>query len=294
MIKVSFPIDSCQSNSLQSAFELDINFERWSVLQDALTSTHTLEGFFDDEPSAHEAIAVIRAHFDFLPEPDSIEPINASDWENAYKEYLKPWSCPPLHWVPVWEKDTYHLPAGHSALYLDAGMAFGTGAHETTQLCAQRLVELKASGANVASMQVIDAGCGSGILALSAKLLGYGPTEAFDIDPEVLAVCEENAQQNDLEGQVQFSIAALDQGLAGKQVDVLLANILPAVLCPNAERLLQSVAPGGILVLSGILATELNSVLSAFEPLAKEHWGTFDVHSRQLGEWTDCLFKRPA
>ena len=99
-----------------------------------------------------------------------------SDWKNSYRDHFRAWTFGRLHWVPVWERETFRLPAGHSVLWLDPGMAFGTGNHETTRLCIERLVEFEesvAGGRSPVDVSVVDAGCGSGILALSASLLGF-------------------------------------------------------------------------------------------------------------------------
>ncbi len=151
-----------------------------------------LKGFFETEAEADEGLAGLRAAFAELPADFAREQIEDREWQEAYKEFLKPWSSGRLHWVPAWERESYALPDGHVALYLDAGMAFGTGSHETTRLMARRLLDFsEARGETFPDQHIIDAGCGSGILALSAVLLGAKDVYGFDQDPEAIRVSRE-------------------------------------------------------------------------------------------------------
>jgi ribosomal protein L11 methyltransferase len=214
--------------------------------------------------------------------------LEPAEWQESYKAHFQPWHFGRLHWVPVWQRDSYPVPAGDAVLWLDPGLAFGTGNHETTRLCVERLVllaeERKAVG------RVMDAGCGSGILALSAVLLGFGDVAGFDHDPEAIRVSEENAALNGLNGRVRFFVGDLPQGLAGPPADILLANIQADVLIRYARDLVHAVAPGGALVLSGILASENSSVRTKFEA----HTPNWTLNARTMGEWSDVQLVRPA
>jgi ribosomal protein L11 methyltransferase len=173
-------------------------------------------------------------------------------------------------------------------------MAFGTGNHETTRLCALRLIDTAFEwGATVKNRSVIDAGCGSGILAISAAKLGFGNVSGFDIDNASVQISRENAAVNGLGETIHFSAGALEASLPGKQADLVLANILADVLMQNADLLLGSVLPGGKLVLSGILAIEIGSVRNVFESRGRTQWGFCDAKSRIDGEWTDLVLLRP-
>src|SRR5690606_13383313 len=99
-------------------------------------------------------------------------------------------------WVPVWERASYQVTNDDVVVWLDPGLAFGTGNHETTRLCCERLVSW--SGARAREARVVDAGCGSGILALSAARLGFDDVRGFDHDAEAVRVSEENAALNEL------------------------------------------------------------------------------------------------
>lgn len=208
------------------------------------------------------------------------------DWKESYKEHFKAWQFGRLHWVPVWERETFRLPEGEQVLWLDPGMAFGTGNHETTRLVVERLVKI--ADKLGMSDRVIDAGCGSGILALSAAKLGYTRVAAFDNDPLAVEVSRENAALNGLAGDVDFFVGDLVTGLSGRQAELVLANIQADVLTRFAPELLGAVVPGGVLVLSGILASELAQVREAFAARVPG----WDVDSRVMGAWSDLVLTR--
>lgn len=250
-----------------------------------------LEGYFENEEAAIHAWEGLQAVC-ALSMPYKLEHVQDADWQNAYKAFLKPWSYAVLHWVPLWQKGDYPQVGGQYVLWVDAGMAFGTGAHETTQLCGRRLVDFYAHHPKGRQAVILDAGCGSGILGLSAALLGFQDVYAFDNDPQAIMVCKENADINALQNRVSFQTASLQEGLHHRKADLLLANIQADVLLPHKEMLLEAVAVGGQIVLSGILATEIDRVRKAFEEAARCLWGehSFKSTSFLAGEWADlCL-----
>jgi len=190
----------------------------------------------------------------------------------------------------IWSGFVGVVPEGHEVLWLDPGLAFGTGNHETTRLCVERVVSFSERVSDLAATRVIDAGCGSGILALSAAKLGFGSVVGFDNDSEAVRVSEENAALNELTGAVTFYEGDLVSGLAGRQAELVLANILAPVLIEFAANLVAAVAPGGTLVLSGILASEGEAVRAAFARAAPD----WHFEERQmLGEWCDVVLVKP-
>jgi ribosomal protein L11 methyltransferase len=263
--------------------------QRLMVLEDKPAGRAWLTGYFE---SRVEALTVWTA-FATYPGPEwlvkapTIKELADKDWKESYKEHFKAWKFDRLHWVPVWERESFRLPEGEEVLWLDPGMAFGTGNHETTRLVVERLVKIAAGKETTG--RVIDAGCGSGILALSAVKLGYLRVAAFDNDPLAVDVSKENADLNGLGGAVDFFVGDLVSGLAGRQAEVVLANIQADVLMRFARELLGSVATGGVLILSGILATELTQVREAFAALARD----CSMDSRIMGEWSDLVLRRP-
>jgi ribosomal protein L11 methyltransferase len=149
---------------------------------------------------------------------------------------------------------------------------------------------------DAAAVRVTDAGCGSGILALSAARLGCREVAAFDRDPEAVRVTEENRADNGLPpGSVRVAHMGLEEGLpwAGP-ADVVLANIISDVLVIYADNLLAAVRPGGVLALSGILAKEQDAVRLLFAERARIAWGEgCRIDGRVMGEWSDLALLRP-
>lgn len=263
--------------------------QRLMVLEDKPAARAWVTGYFTSAEEAVAAWAELRAAGAGLPMTEELPEIRElpdADWKNSYKAHFKAWKFGPLNWVPVWERETFVRPAGESVLWLDPGMAFGTGNHETTRLVVERMVGIAARTG--AQGRVIDAGCGSGILALSAVLLGYGNVAAFDNDAEAVRVSEENAELNGLSGRVEFYVGDLISGLAGRQAELVLANIQADVLMRFANELCAAVAAGGSLVLSGILSQELERVRTTFVALVP----AWEIETRILGEWSDLTLTR--
>lgn len=183
-----------------------------------------------------------------------IEELEDQAWERAWMDYFKPkqfgarlWVCPIGQKPPV--DDTV-------CVSLDPGLAFGTGGHPTTALCLEWL-----DRADIENRLVIDYGCGSGILAVAAALLGAKQVYATDLDPQALIAARDNAAKNHVESKM--TCCPPDQ-LPNLQADILLANILIDPLVELADTLVRLVLPGGHLVLSGILEHQIRTVRSAY------------------------------
>jgi ribosomal protein L11 methyltransferase len=267
---------------------LELGIEAWSQLEDVIARRAWVIGVFPTEATARVGVAELMPQLaGMMPRDPEFREMPDSAWRDSYKAHFHAWKFGRLHWVPVWEWETFVLPPGDAVLWLDPGLAFGTGNHETTRLCVERLVTLVEQNGPIA--RVIDAGCGSGILALSAAKLGCGDIAGFDNDPEAVRVSGENAALNGLEGRVRFEEGDLVTGLAGREADVVMANILADVLIRFASELVSAVAPGGTLVLSGILAVECIQVRDAFAKAAPG----WPQESRTMGEWSDVVLTRP-
>ena len=270
------------------ALLLEHGVENWSLLEDVIVHRAWIVGVFENEVVARLAWGELRPLLPVVPlgEPE-FRALADQDWRDSYKAHFKASRFGRLHWVPVWERNAFQLPAGEAVIWLDPGLAFGTGNHETTRLCAERLVAL--ADTRGVTGKVIDAGCGSGILALSAVRLGFSDVSGFDNDSEAVRVSDENAALNELTGRVRFYTADLAAGLPAESADVVLANILGDVLIKFAPLLIRAVKPRGALVMSGILAVEIEKVRAAFATLVP-NW-TCD--SRLMGEWADLMLTRP-
>jgi ribosomal protein L11 methyltransferase len=159
-------------------------------------------------------------------------------------------------------------------LVLDPGRAFGTGLHESTRLCLDTITERPAH-----AERVLDLGCGSGILGLACLAMDPGTrVTAVDIDPEATATTRENAELNRLEDRLE-TLTGPVEAVPSTRFRLVLANIRPEALIPAAATIADRVAPGGTLILSGILTEEADEVAEAYAHLGQPERSS-------LGEWT--------
>ncbi len=229
---------------------------------------------FDDEATALSAIEALkeRGH-----EHARLEHVEGDDWRDAWRAYFKPTPIGErLMLRPSWE--TIEDAGGRVVLTLDPGRAFGSGTHETTRLVLGEVERLVRGGEDV-----LDVGCGSGILGIAALLLGARSVRAIDIDPDSVAVTRENAAINEVSEHLRASDESID-AIAGT-FPLVLANIEAKVLIPIAPELAARVAPGGVLVLSGILVPQKDDVLAAYPGFACES-------APVQGDWTAIVLRR--
>lgn len=196
----------------------------------------------------------------------NVSPVRSEDWENNWKQYYKPFPVGNRLFVcPSWEQA--NVPEGRTLLTMDPASSFGTGSHATTRMCMEQLDALSLDGA-----KVLDVGCGSGILACTALLLGGKHALACDIEENAMRVTAENMDKNGLSG-LRYSTRcgdllsdpALRQELKENgPYDVILANIVADVLIAMASYLPGWLARGGHLILSGIIDTRAEEVRQAF------------------------------
>jgi len=182
-----------------------------------------------------------------------IVPLAEEVWERAWLKDFKP-----MHFGRrLWVVPTAHSPPDPAAvnLRLDPGLAFGTGTHPTTALCLEWL-----AGAELAGLRVIDYGCGSGILGVAAALLGAAHVAAVDIDPQALSATQENARRNGVAERVQTGFP----GTLTDSAELLLANILAGPLEHLAPHFRAVLAPGGYLVMAGLLARHVAPLQAAY------------------------------
>lgn len=199
-----------------------------------------------------------------------VEKIADQNWERNWMEHFHPMRFGERLWiVPSWHKAPD--PEAVNVL-LDPGVAFGTGTHPTTALCLEWLDQQSLDG-----KQVIDFGCGSGILSIAALLLGAEQVRGTDIDIQALQSSRENARRNQINEQ-QFPLY-LPEVMPDTPADVVMANILAGPLVDLAPQLTRLVKPGGRIALSGILADQTEEVVAAYrdtfdlDPVAdKEDW----------------------
>jgi ribosomal protein L11 methyltransferase len=195
------------------------------------------------------------------------------DWQQSYRQHFKPLQCAANLWiVPSWSEP----PDPRATIVrLDPGLAFGTGSHPTTALCLAWLAQQELTDLNL-----IDYGCGSGILAIAAIKLGAGRVLAVDIDEQALTACKSNMEVNSVTPeQILVGQPAM---VAETKTDLLMANILAGPLVELATRFAELVVPGGKIVLSGILTSQLNDIQSAYDSFFELD----PMHHR--GEWA-CI-----
>jgi ribosomal protein L11 methyltransferase len=206
------------------------------------------------------------------------KPVQEINWAEAWKVHYRPVPIGErLIIVPAWLESPN---ASRVSVKIDPGMAFGTGTHPTTQLCLAALEkQVPAGGA------VIDVGCGSGILAIAALKLGAGHAYGVDTDPQAIETARENALANGVSGQFELAVGSVEEIQAGvfplRQAPLVLANIIAPVLLQLLDLGLgELVAPGGVLILSGILEEQVPEMLAA---LAAH--GLTVIEQRQIEDW---------
>lgn len=232
----------------QPIFEPDLNTTPlWS-------HTHLL-ALFEGDADEHNLLAHLQLLTGGeLPEYQ-FERIEDQDWERSWMDNFHPMRFGHRLWiVPSW----HAAPEPEAVnLLLDPGLAFGTGTHPTTALCLEWLDSQPLKG-----LQILDFGCGSGILAIAALLLGAKQAVGTDIDVQALEASRDNAGRNGID-PARFSLYLPEQ-LPQGQADVVVANILAGPLVALAPRIIERVKPGGRLALSGILAEQADEVRAAY------------------------------
>lgn len=224
------------------------------------SNTHLLALFEADTDQAN-----LVAHLELLtgaPLPEhQIERIEDQDWERSWMDNFQPMRFGRRLWiVPSW----HAAPEPEAVnLLLDPGLAFGTGTHPTTALCLEWL-----DGQDLTGCTVLDFGCGSGILAIAALLLGAPQALGTDIDPQALEASRDNAGRNGID-PARFPVY-LPADLPQQPAEVVVANILAGPLVSLAPQITALVKAGGRLALSGILAEQAEEVRAAYA-------GAFDL-----------------
>ncbi len=219
-----------------------------------------------------------------LPEPQ-FRVIQNQDWMAAWKKHYRPILIGSrMVILPAWVEQ---VPEGRIPVRIDPSMAFGTGAHPTTQLCLELVEKYVQPG-----QPVLDIGCGSGILAVGALKLGASRGIGVDIDPESIRSATENAELNGVSELFEVHKGSVSEVLEGqygiKQAPLVLANILaPIILRLLGQGLGDLVSDGGVLALSGILDRQADEVEAAVRAL-----GFTLLEKTQIADWVAFAFRK--
>ncbi|HVJ91951.1 MAG TPA: 50S ribosomal protein L11 methyltransferase [Labilithrix sp.] len=240
----------------------------------------TLVAAFASREEAEAAIAELGSEL-----AARYEEIVGDAWRDAWKEHYRPFVIARAEKCavvvrPPWE--SYEPKPGEIVLELEPGRAFGTGLHETTRLVAQALADHMSE---LADVDLLDVGCGSGVLALIALALGAKRAVAVDIDSESIEVTCENAARNSMTERIDASTTAIEDVTLVSPVVV--ANIEARILIPMANELTRHVTPGGLLLLSGILVPQRDDVRAAYPDFEL-------LTAPAMGEWTLLALRKRA
>lgn len=227
---------------------------------------------------------VIQALTSRLPEArvarDSVE---NKEWALAWREFFTPVDAGGVFTVlPPWLAD--QAPADRIPIVIEPKTAFGTGHHGTTALCLAAVAGLHGAGRIAPGMAFLDLGTGSGILGLGCCLLGLSGI-GLDIDPLAIENAVENKAANGVGEAFELSVGSLEALAPERTFDLVLANILAGPLKVMASRLLARVRPGGVLVLSGILAEQADAVAEVYMGQ-----GLAQPRREQAGEWVALIW----
>ena len=247
--------------------------------------TLTLIAYFNDEVSAKRAAFWLNSEYELKEEPKVTEEIE-QDWNAKWKEsftgiqvnenltVLPPWS-------EAWVK-ARALNQTQGLIAINPGAGFGTGTHETTQLCLKILLELQ----DLTGKKVLDFGSGSGILGIAAALQG-GDVVCVEIDPMANDNALDNAKLNRVEDKIQI-LDKIPESLFPGKVDVLVANILRPILLQFAPLLKSCLSPDAELVLSGLIESDLDEVIRTYQEGGSE----FKITKFENNEWRALRLQR--
>lgn len=226
----------------------------------------------------------VKAAEKFFIESRNIE---TKEYEEAYKEFYKPFQIGKNFWiVPVWEKNSSEISKNSSnqILYMNPGLAFGTGHHETTKLMLKRMQDL-----NLQDSKILDLGCGSGILSIGAFRLGAKKVFALDIDSNATRATEFNFKENQFPNEVELKI--IHSGIENEEIfqekfNLVLANITFAVFSQNIQFINK--IKSNEFLFSGLIVERKEDSLKLF----REHLGGELVYLEELNDWLLIQWKK--
>ena len=245
-----------------------------------------VKGYFSEEDNIEDILNFVNERLediknqgiDITPGTVESEKMFEEDWANNWKKYYKPFRVgKSLIVKPIWEE--YEAKDGDLVVELDPGMAFGTGDHETTNMCMKALEEYVTKDS-----VVFDVGCGSGILAIAAAKLGAKKAVGVDLDPVAVESAKENVSYNNLDN-IEILYGNLVDVIEGK-ADVVVANILAEIICILTEDVKRVLKDGGVFITSGIIHDRVDMVVKKMEASGFEV-----IEVNRDGEW-NCIIAK--
>jgi len=267
-----------QMGALGSFEDLDLDAKR-----EAEKTSCLIISYFPDSKSPQTLEKSLRSVENTDIKLLQLARIPYGNWATEWKKYFHPFALTPeIVICPSWEQYT---PKSHEhVITLDPGMAFGTGQHDTTRFCADFLCDLKKQG--VALANVLDVGCGSGILSFIAKKLGATRVFGIDVDDAAVETSNENLERNPDLSDISF--AKTDGSLAdvvNGSFDVIVANIIAEALCELKPKLVSFMTNKGFLIISGILPERA--------ALIKEHFSDLRCIAEKTSDnWHAYLYQK--
>lgn len=209
------------------------------------------------------------------------------DWRHSWKRHFKPLTIGGRLLIrPSWSKR--RARPGQAVVVLDPGLSFGTGQHPTTAFCLHEIVRNRLAGK---PQSLLDLGTGSGILAIAAAKLGYAPVRALDHDPDCIRVARANARRNRVAHPLVIAAGDVTQLPLppARRFGVVCANLLAPLLREQAHTIVAHVAPGGCLVVAGILVNEFRAVDDRLRDLHAVR-----LRARAEATWMSAAYRFPA
>lgn len=235
-----------------------------------------------------EALVKLREIVDVGSASISLSQTEDTDWMNNWKQFFSSFSIDHIRIKPTWEEAGEEEP-DHILIEIDPGMSFGTGKHETTQLCIRQLIKCAKGGD-----RVLDIGCGSGILSIVALKLGAAEVVGTDIDPDCMISTRQNMETNQLSPALgTFYVGNLTEDAALRErvgeacYDIVVANILADVIIPMAPVISKCLKAGGCFIASGIIDLKEKDVKEAIEKA-----GLTIIETGYQGEWVGITARK--
>ncbi len=274
--KASISLTKADAPDIASVLELEGSAQAVLIAEEPFGPSATVEALYTEEPDA--ALLSRIAGQEIV-----VEPLPDQDWIKLSQEGLPPVRAG--RFFVYGAHDAGAVPPGVIPMRIEAGLAFGTGHHETTALCLSVLSDMARQRK---FRKVLDLGTGTGLLAIGAVKLWRRPVLASDIDPVAVEVTRDNARANGVAPMVR---AVTADGLthpvlaAGAPYDLIIANILAGPLTFLAPSIVKALVPGGMLVLSGLLHNQENMVLSFYHRLRF-------LGRRRMGPWSALILEK--